>query len=193
MKAVLMPTTLAMAACAGSFQESVRARAAADFHCPASDVAVQPAHPVALPQAYRAEGCGKNASYEGDCGILFCSVYTSDSQRTEGFMPRGSAEPSDPQRIAPTGLQMVSFTLRNRCPREVLLFYGEHPERSGGTQSSIGANTIESKFMRVGQSIWIIDRYRKPVSVYTASAPPTSAVSLTVEITESCSGFIPRY
>jgi hypothetical protein len=160
-------------------------------------VSVQRAEPVELPQGYQASGCGKSASYEGDCGLLFCSVYTSESRKHERAAMRRSsfASSSEPKAVpasAPSGPQMVSFTLYNRCPHEVLLFYGDHPQRSGGTQSSIGANTSESKFMRAGQSIWIVDKDRKPVSVYTASAPPASTVSLTIEIPESCSGFVPR-
>jgi hypothetical protein len=141
---------------------------------------------VELNQAYQADGCGKSASYEGDCGILFCSVYTSESRKQERAAMGQSfgAQPSQPSRStlasAPAGPEMVSFTLHNNCPHEVLLFYGDHPQRGGGTQSSIGANTSESKFMRAGQSIWIIDKDRKPVSVFT------------VDITESCSGFVPR-
>jgi hypothetical protein len=179
------------AAGCGNFQEAVRARAANDFNCPAENITLVQTRPYRQPYAYTARGCGKGDDYEGGCDVRGCLVEkrpslaeqarirsTFDSERSSS-----SGSPSSGSR-AGAGVQTVSLTLHSDCPRTVRLFFGSTPKFGSGTESSIFPNSTESRSMREGEMVWIVDESGNGVSNFTASGNRTR-----VTITRSCSGF----
>ena len=83
-----------------------------------------------------------------------------------------------------------SFSLKNECSQTVKLKISSssgNPKFSGGTESSIGANTIRS-FSGSGPTyFWILDSSGNGVSSFTASSGQRD-----MRITAGCSGFAPR-
>ena len=84
-----------------------------------------------------------------------------------------------------------SFSLKNECDRTVRLKITSSsgdPKFAGGTETSIGANTIQSYSGTGPKYFWIIDGSGNGVSSFTASSGQHD-----MQVTRSCSGFAPRF
>jgi len=88
------------------------------------------------------------------------------------------------------GSAYYSFSMKNECSHTVKLKITSstgNPKFSGGTETSIGANTIQSYSGTGPTYFWILDDSGEGVSSFTASAGQRD-----VRITPSCGGFAPR-
>jgi hypothetical protein len=181
-----------------SFPDAVRVRAAGDLHCPVENITLAPTQPYQLQEAYRARGCGQTLDYEGGCGLVACTIQFVPSPAEQLEIQRQAQavneerRRSTPHASAPSGsgsgggAQIVSLSLHNDCPRTVRLFFGNTPKFGSGTESSISSNSTESRSMREGEMIWIVDEAGNGMSSLTVSPGQTH-----VTITRSCAGFAP--
>jgi len=84
-----------------------------------------------------------------------------------------------------------SFSLKNECDRTVRLKITSSsgdPKFAGGTETSIGANTIQSYSGTGPKYFWIIDDSGNGISSFTASSGQRD-----MQVTRGCSGFAPKF
>ena len=77
---------------------------------------------------------------------------TSAPASGPSFPTNTSSAPAQP--AAPT---VVSVTIRSACSKTVRVFYGDKPKFGSGTTSSISSNSVQSKSMKPGEMIWVVD------------------------------------
>jgi hypothetical protein len=182
---------LGLAGC-GNFQDAVRRRAAKDFNCPVESITLVQTRPYAQPQASAARECGRREDYEGGCDVRGCLVEKRPSlaeqsrmrARAGNLRSSSSGEPSVPR--GSNGPQTIFVTFHNDCPRTVKLFFGTTPKFGSGTESSFSANSTESRSMREGEMVWIIDQSGSGISSLTETLAQTH-----VAINRPCTGFVP--
>ncbi len=98
------------------------------------------------------------------------------------FPGNTSSAPARP--AAPT---VVSVTIRSACSKTVRVFYGDKPKFGSGTTSSISSNSVQSKSMKPGEMIWVVDEQDNPLGGVSISEG-----TRTVEIGSDCNSIRPR-
>lgn len=169
----------------GSYEETVRAKAANEFACPARDVTLKAGSGGGQIREYDASGCGKSKTYDVNCGLLMCTAWEHEDAPPRGVLVGSQPPPGPAAEQAPAAPQTVSITLHNTCPRTVKMFEGKDPKFSSGTQTNISSNEIRSFTFRPGDMLWIIDDSGNGVSALTAGQGMSR-----MKIVPSCSGFV---
>lgn len=161
-------------------ESAVRRQAANDFQCDQDKINVKQQVSMGYMANYDAEGCGKQAAYQGTCSLFACTA--SQPQLASAAPPAGdggggdiSGPPSDqgssnpppsfdspssannPAPAAPSGPKVVSVNIRSSCSKTVKVFYGDKPKFGSGTTSSVSSNSVSSKQMQSGDMIWVVD------------------------------------
>lgn len=92
-------------------------------------------------------------------------------------------KPSDPDKSssAASGPTSFSIDLRNECEQDVNTFYGDNPDTSSGTFSSMEGNSTTSHMFDKGDVFWIVDNSRKGVT----SIKPTASMH-EIDISSDC-------
>jgi hypothetical protein len=177
----LLFLALTLAGCAGRMESAVRRQAAADFACQESQIGLKQQATGGYIATYDAEGCGRQASYQGTCNLFMCRAYPQQvaDANAPAPMPAGGdayaapSEPSEPSGAspapsfdapasskpapAPAGPKIVSVSIRSACSKTVKVFYGDKPKYGSGTTSSVSSNSVSSKQMQAGDMIWVVD------------------------------------
>jgi hypothetical protein len=177
--------TLLSTGCAGTYEDTVRAKAANEFACPAPQISLKQASPDTQIRTFAVEGCGKTETYDVNCGLLVCTAWKHEDAPQGGAVtnPAQGAPPASPEPSAPA---MVSITMHNTCAQTVKMFLGKDPKFSSGTQTNMSSNEIRNFSMKVGDMLWIIDDSGNGMSNLTAGQGMTR-----MKILPSCSGFSP--
>lgn len=92
-------TTLASAGCASRFEKLTRTRAATDFSCPESDVAVEKQRASLVSGQYSAKGCDRSDEYVIDCNLFgVCKTLSSEEMaaRQAAYARQRAARPQQP-------------------------------------------------------------------------------------------------
>lgn len=176
---------LLMGCGSGSYEETVRAKAANEFACPAQDVTLKAGSGTGQIRAYDAEGCGKSKTYDVNCGLLMCTAWEHEEAPPGGTMASGAQPRPVAAAEAPAAPQTVSIRMHNTCPRTVKMFEGKDPKFGSGTQTNISSNEIRNFTFRPGDMLWIIDDSGNGVSALTAGQGMSR-----MKILPSCSGFV---
>lgn len=212
----LLLLALALPACAGRLDAAVRQQAAADFQCGEPDIKLQQQASAGYVASYSASGCGKEGVYQGNCSLFGCRAYPAGAAAPppgdagayagDPYAGGGASEPTSapssapssgpsfpsnnntssapPQPAAPT---IVSVTIRSACSKTVRVFYGDKPKFGSGTTSSISSNSVQSKSMKPGEMIWVVDEQDNPLGGVSISEG-----TRTVEIGSDCNSIRPR-
>lgn len=172
----------------GAYEDTVRAKAADEFACPAQRISLKQASGDGQVRTYQAEGCGKTKVYDASCGLLMCSA----SEHAD--VPQGATAAGGPQSAPGTGNDtssagprapgLVSITIHNNCANTVKMFEGRDPRNSSGTQTQMSSNEVRNFPMTVGDMLWITDDSGNGLSNLTASQGMSD-----MKILESCTGF----
>lgn len=101
---------------------------------------------------------------------------TSTTSAVEPTSP--AAAPATPA-AAPAG--PVSVTLRSSCKNTVRVFYGQKPKFGSGTTSSLSGNSVQSKSMKPGEMVWLVDDKDNGLASATVSE-----TTRTIEVNADC-------
>jgi hypothetical protein len=167
----------------GTYEDTLRAKAANDFSCPAPQVTFNQVSSNGQIRQYDAQGCGKTKSYDVNCGLLTCTAWQHEDAPQGGGMAV-APPPNQGSGSEPAAPQTVSITMHNTCKETVKMFEGKDPKFSSGTQTNMSSNEIRNFTLGVGDMLWIIDDSGNGISNLTASPGTTR-----MKILESCSGF----
>ena len=87
------------------------------------------------------------------------------------------------------GSQYFSFSLKNECRQTVRMFVnnGGNPRFSGGTGTTMSANSIRSFSGSESKTYWIVNSSGEGISSFTAGPGQRD-----MRILPSCTGFAPR-
>ncbi len=112
-----------------------------------------------------------------------------EAERQQREAERASRQSSSSSSGGASGY--YSFSLKNECSQTVKLKISSSsgdPKFSGGTETSIGANTIQSYSGSGPKYFWILDSSGNGISSFTASSGQRD-----MRITSGCTGFAPKF
>ena len=136
--------------------------------------------------AFSAVGCGVLMPAAGQMANGSSSTAASTTEPTSltsavENTPASPGSPKSESAASPATPSVVSVTLRSSCKDTVRVFYGQKPKFGSGTTSSLSANSVQSKQMKPGEMIWIVDASDNGVASATVSD-----TTKTIEVDASC-------
>lgn len=117
----------------------------------------------------------------------------AEESQSSSFASSDIAESSAPvgasgeDATRPSGPAVVSVRLRSSCSKTVKVFFGKTPKFGSGTTTPIGGNSVQSRQMKEGDMMWIVDDSGNGLASFTVSQGTRE-----VEITSSCTSFSSR-
>lgn len=134
--------------------------------------------------SFSAFGCGVWMAPPGQTANGSAAPTTTEPTSLTNAVESAPASPASPTPDAhttPAAPSVVSVTLRSSCKNTVRVFYGQKPKFGSGTTSSLSAHSVQSKQMKPGDMVWIVDASDNGVSSATVAG-----TTKTIEVDASC-------